>query len=86
MEHPYVKILMLFAEEICRWVRFPKRTHREGVLRGFWEQIGANFVETLLLQPTPCSAPGAVAFRLGIRYNTAVRRVRLLRGSIKQNR
>jgi hypothetical protein len=25
---------MSFAEEICRWVRFGKRTHREGVLRG----------------------------------------------------
>src|SRR5882724_9179919 len=32
VELTYVKILMTFAEEICRWVRFGKRTHRDGVL------------------------------------------------------
>ena len=57
VEHPYVTILMTFAEEIFRWVRFPKRTHREGVLRGFWEQIRGNSVKNLLLQSTRRSAP-----------------------------
>ena len=56
MEHTYVTILMSFAEEICRWVRFPKRTHREGVSRGFWERITGNLVKNWLPQVMPCSA------------------------------
>jgi len=28
----YLEILMSFAGPVCRWVRFPKRTHRGGVL------------------------------------------------------
>src|ERR1017187_7800020 len=34
MDHAHCKILMSFAEGFCRWVRFGKRTHRRGVLRG----------------------------------------------------
>ncbi len=33
--HSYLKTLVSFAEEICRWVRFLKRTHRGGVLGVF---------------------------------------------------
>src|SRR5258706_14527754 len=29
----YLKILMSFADSVCRWVRFGKRTHREGVFK-----------------------------------------------------
>ena len=34
MYHAHDKLLMPFAEPVCRWVRFGKRTHREGVLGG----------------------------------------------------
>jgi len=34
MYHSHGKLLMPFAEGVCRWVRFGKRTHRRGVLRG----------------------------------------------------
>jgi hypothetical protein len=34
LDHAHCKILMSFAEGFCRWVRFGKRTHRRGVLRG----------------------------------------------------
>ena len=31
---------MSFAYRVCRWVRFRKRTHREGVLRGVFPVLG----------------------------------------------
>ena len=56
--HTNFKILMSFAEEICRWVRFGKRTHREGVFGGVWRKSG--FVlkakpEYLVVSPEPPS-------------------------------
>ena len=35
MEAPLDKGLMTFADVFWRWVRFGKRTHREGVLEGY---------------------------------------------------
>src|ERR1022692_3487511 len=34
MYHAHGKLLIPFAEGFCRWVRFGKRTHREGVFGG----------------------------------------------------
>src|ERR1017187_1446277 len=34
MYHAHGKLVMPFAEGFCRWVRFGKRTHREGVFGG----------------------------------------------------
>jgi hypothetical protein len=38
--HQYYQLLMSFAEPVCRWVRFGKRTHREGVFEGSLQESG----------------------------------------------
>src|SRR5205823_6601746 len=49
--------LMPFAEGVCRWVRFGKRTHRRGVLRG----------DIRVLMPKN-TASGTLALRSGARH------------------
>ena len=34
MYNPLLRLLTVFAEPVCRWVRFGKRTHRRGVFEG----------------------------------------------------
>src|ERR1035438_3582102 len=41
--HFYLQKLMPFAGEICRWVRFGKRTHRRGVFGSFSLKNGLVF-------------------------------------------
>jgi hypothetical protein len=38
--HQHCQELMSFAESVCRWVRFGKRTHREGVFEGSLQESG----------------------------------------------
>jgi len=41
LTHPTrVQLVRNFGESVFRWVRFPKRTHREGVLRGVEVVLG----------------------------------------------
>ena len=40
MYHQHFQVLMSFAEPVCRWVRFGKRTHRRGVFGGYLQKSG----------------------------------------------
>ena len=43
MYHSHGKLLMPFAEGVCRWVRFGKRTHRRGVFERDLPERGKRF-------------------------------------------
>ena len=86
MERPYVKILIPFAEEICRWVRFGKRTHREQFFGEVWKQLGEILSIFCYFRSAALHSP--LWLRFGREFSTKHPRDssgEVTAGSIKQN-
>src|ERR1017187_4497375 len=64
---PTFQVLMLFAEPVCRWVRFGKRTHRRGVFGGYSWKSGLVYGERCRLGESRWKRPSHVQAPKGIR-------------------